>query len=238
MSLEAAWLNLKGTLKKQKQGTCGLYSFWYATLLLENLGRGKGIIYPRRCEGGTGESSRHFAKKNVNSGQGEVLSEAEMLTIINHYGYDTATYTPSGTDKRKAFITGHLNADRPILIPYLMDDDPEVVNLPTVYGGGPGAGAHWSLLIGEQGSEYLYLEPNKPNEIKRWNKDLLLASNDTVDNVKFVQYWKKPKKYGLDGLGDFDSWIHAKWKAGLMTTLYDVGSKSRQTLHQVLIAVS
>jgi hypothetical protein len=242
MSLEAAWGKLAKTLKKQKQGTCGVYSFWYATLLLGHLGGKKGIVYPRRCErpkGVTGESSRHFAKKNVNSGQGEILSEREMVTIVEHYGYSTTCYTPSGTDTRKAFITGHLNANQPILIAYLMGDyGPETVNTSTTYGGGPGAGAHWSLLIGESGSEYRYLEPNDPNQITVFNKDRLLAANACVDNVKFVQYWKKPGKHGLDGVGDFDSWIEAKWKAGLFTTVYDLGAKSRQTLNEVLIAVS
>jgi hypothetical protein len=238
MNLEEAWGKLAKTLKKQKQGTCGLYSFWYATLLLEQLGGTKGIVYPRRCEGGTGESSRHFAKENVNSGQGEVLSEWEMVTIVQHYGYDAACYVPTGTDTRKAFITKHLTANRPILIAYLMDDDPETVAHPTVYGGGAGAGAHWSLLINEDGTEYRYLEPNKPNQITTFNKDHMLASNACVDNVKFVQYWKKPKKHGLGGVGDFDTWIEAKWKAGLFTTVYNVGPKSRQTLNQVLIAVS
>ena len=200
MSLEAVWGRL-GKLKKQKQGTCGLYSFWYATLLLDALGVGKGIVYPRHCVGGTGESSRHFAKQNVNSGQGEVLSEWEMATIVEHYGYTATCYDPTSPNRR-AFITRHLNADQPILIPYLMDNDPEVVTKRAVYGGGDGCGAHWSLIIGESRDEYRYLEPNVPNQITTCDKTQLLASNACVDMVKFVQYWNKPQRHGLQGLGD------------------------------------
>jgi hypothetical protein len=239
MILEQVWGKLSTTLKPQKQGTCGLYSFWYATLLLEKLGCKKGIVYPRACEGGTGDSSRHFAKQNVKSGQGEILSEAEMVTIVNHYGYTPICYGKTSTDTRKAFITKHLKYDLPILIAYLEGDHgPEAVSNPTVYGGGKGAGPHWSLIINEDGTDYRYLEPNKPNKITAFGKNRLLSANDAVDNVKFAQYWMKPEKHDIAGVGDFPSWMSAKWKAGLMTTLYDVGPKSRQTLHHVLIAVS
>lgn len=241
-TLKEAWEGMTDDLKPQRQGTCGLYSFWYATQLLAELGGTKGIVYPRECEGSTGgwESSRHYAKRRVNSGQGEVMSEREMVTIVKHYGYKPHCYGSFFTDKRKAFITKHLNANQPILIPYLMDKNPEAVTKRAVYGVGgsqAGCGAHWSLIIAEQGDQYGYLEPNDPLTITWWNKDLLLASNACVDKVKYVQYWRKPGPKRLAPLGDFWFQCNAKKAAG-GDSLYDVGSKSRQSLDKVLIAVS
>ena len=183
----------------------------------------------------------------MNSGQGEVLSEREMVSIVVSYGYDATTYVPKNNDARKAFITRHLNANRPVLIPYLMGDTgPEAVWIPRVYGGGAGAGAHWSLIINEDNNEYRYLEPNDPNQITTCRKDTLLAANACVDKVKFVRYWFKPPKgkvddeSGIDGLGDFKFQGDALKKAGKVGAgaIYDVGPRSRQTLKKVLIAVS
>ncbi len=245
MSLEVAWGNL-GVLKPQRQGTCGLYSFWYATQLLAGLGGTKGIVYPRseemRDAGVTGESPRHYAKRKANSGQGEILSELEMMTVVQHYGYTGTPYPSGGTDNRAAFITGHLQADRPVLVAYLMDDVGPTTDTHTgVYGPNSvdsDSGSHWSLIINEDSTDYRYLEPNNPNKITTCAKNALLASNAAADGVKFARFWTKTGPVNLEEFGDFKWWIKAMWKAGRKTTLYDLGKKSRQSLNEVLIAVS
>ena len=47
-TLTDAYANVVSVLKPQKQGTCGLYSFWFATLLLNSIrGDKKQVVYPR-----------------------------------------------------------------------------------------------------------------------------------------------------------------------------------------------
>ncbi|AMV23649.1 hypothetical protein VT84_04505 [Gemmata sp. SH-PL17] len=238
MSLEDAWKGLSGVLKKQRQGTCGVYSLWYATELLAKLGGKKPIVYPRRGEmpkKATGESARHFAKQSASSGQGEVLSEAEMTLIVKHFGYTPTCYARQSTDKRKEFITEHLKADRPILVAYLMQNSP-VTSTSATGTAQDDYGAHWSLIINEDATEYRYLEPNNPNKITTCNKDIMLASNADVDGVIYDRFWMKPSKNKLQRIGDV-SWVSARFTAGF-STLYDLGSRDRQSLNYVLIAVS
>ena len=50
-NLKQAYDNCVGVLKPQRQGTCGLYSFWFATLLVNNINtEKKPIVYPRKHE--------------------------------------------------------------------------------------------------------------------------------------------------------------------------------------------
>jgi hypothetical protein len=78
-----------GTTGSQRGGTCGLYSLWYATILLSIVDPGdkRPPIYPRKHMLTSGMSSRQYSK-SIGSGQGEVLSWYEMFSIINRFGYE------------------------------------------------------------------------------------------------------------------------------------------------------
>src|SRR5665213_755897 len=73
---------------KQRGGECGLYSLWYASLLLSFIkSDGRKIIYPRKSYAPDQPGSRSFAKQAFGSGQGEILNWKEMHALITHFGY-------------------------------------------------------------------------------------------------------------------------------------------------------
>ncbi len=229
----AAW----STLKPQKQGTCGLYSFWYASLLLSQLDPNstRPIIYPRKGEGtGTlGISLRRYAK-SIGSGQGEVLSALEMENIIKKFKFQFATNV--GPKKRKQFITDAMGKNRPVLIPYMMGDTGPISSFPVGAVAGTDYGPHWSLIIAESEKGYVYIEPNNPNTVEHRTKESLLASNSFVDSYKYDRFWSK---------GSTDVSLPYHQRAGISPvgntkttdSYYDIGRKYRQKLADILIAV-
>lgn len=239
-SLFQAWTLLNGTLKPQKQGSCGLYSFWYATLLLSGLdSTRRPIVYPRNGEGvaaGVGEnpeSLRHFAKATVGSAQGEILTCAEMERIVLHYGYDRVSHI--GDAGRATFITTSLASERPVLIPYMMGPGGPIAVFPGGARPGVDYGPHWSLIFAESAIDYYLLEPNSPNTPMEVPKGRMLRSNAFTDNFKYQQFYDKalpnPTLPYHRGSG-----ISAS-PAGTTAAKYDLGSPLRQTLANVLIAV-
>lgn len=230
MSLYSAWIAASKTLKPQVQGDCGVYSFWYATVLLRQLGKaGHPVTYPRACHQKWYQRGTTIRKaaKGVGSAQGELLSVAEVTAVVEGFKY-TATVCPNDEDAREGFITTSLNANRPIMFAYICGNGP--VTVATATGTeGVDYGPHWSLLIDEHDDQYTYLNPHDPNKPVTCPKVQLLASNAEVDRVKYVRYWRKPKSHGLEMHGNTQP-----------TTgkFYDIGGPERQTLNNVLIAVS
>ena len=241
--LASAYDRACSTLKPQKQGTCGLYSFWYASLLLSQINPGtRPVIYPRGGEGGTGESLRHYAKHTIGSGQGEVQSCAEMVQIIRHFGYDCDAHVGAGG--REAFITRALEADRPVVFPYMFGGGGPIYWFPRgkdgARQGGTDYGPHWSLIYREMGSAYLYIEPNQPNTPVKQPKEIVLKSNAFVDSYKYDRYWSKGGRFAEDGTElpyDERSMIAPLGDIWTSEMKYDIGPKSRQALANVLIAI-
>ncbi len=247
-NLVEAYNGACGTLKPQKQGTCGLYSFWFASLLLAavNPSANKPIIYPRSGEGsGTaGESLRHYVKHTVHTissdggSQGEVLSCAEMEQVIRRFGYSYESHIGKGG--RQEFITRSLAANRPVMFPYMFGNTGPIYALPVGETGGVDYGPHWSLIYREFGAAYYYIEPNDPNHAVSHLKDVVLRSNSFVDSYKYDRYWSKggsTDKFGRPLPYDATSEINPVGNTPTSNTYYDIGDKSRQSLNNVLIAV-
>lgn len=239
-NLTGAYNSACKTLKPQKQGTCGLYSFWYATLLLAmvNPSAKKPIVYPRKGEGASSESLRHYAKHTVGSGQGEVLSCAEMEQIIGHFGYGYDSHV--GAAGRKEFVTRSLAANRPVLFPYMFGDTGPIYQFPAKSTPGVDYGPHWSLIYREFGAAYHYVEPNEPNHPVSFLKDVVLRSNSFVDSYKYDRYWSKGGKHTSKGKllpYEYQSGISPLGNTLTPAAYYDIGDKSRQVLNNVLIAV-
>ncbi len=180
-------------LKPQKQGTCGLYSFWYATVLLSTFKSNLPIVYPRKGmpeaekAGFSGESLRHFAKSN-GSGQGEVFTSQQMVKIIREFKYDCVEFRNESESARKAFISEALKAERPVLVPYAMGDEKPVsknVEDPL---------SHWSLIYDEDATEYVVLNPWYPNTPQHWTKQRVLKSNAYVDTHRYQKYFVKEQR--------------------------------------------
>lgn len=236
-SLAEAYIRLSSTLKPQKQGTCGLYSFWFATLLLNELqSGGRPPVYPRSGEGaGTTESMRKFSK-GIGSGQGEVLTCSEMEQIISHFGYACESHTSESG--RPEFITRSLRANRPVLFPYIMGNFGPISSLNPKYQAGVDYGPHWSLIIDEWGDLYSYIEPNRPNKPTYVLKRKVLASNSASDQYKYERYWLKEGFTFQSTKPPFPKKSPDPLQGNKMKTkYYDIGDKSRQKLANVLIAV-
>lgn len=234
MSLYAAWSACSSQLKPQVQGDCGVYSFWYATVLLRHLDpTNHAVTYPRANHEASlkGKSIRAVAKKEVGSGQGELFTAAEMAKVIGEFKYTAKVHTgPSNT--RAAFITAALAAKQPVLFAYICGGGKAVTtgNWGNATGtAGTHYGPHWSLIIKEGGDAYTYLNPHNPNLPVTQNRQEVLKSCGTVDSVKYVRYWSKPGPHGLMAFGN------TKPTSG---KYYDIGDESRQNLNGVLIAVS
>jgi hypothetical protein len=61
---------------KQRGGECGLYSLWYASLLLSFIkSDDRKIVYPRKSYAPDQPGSRSFAKQAFGFGQGEIELE-------------------------------------------------------------------------------------------------------------------------------------------------------------------
>lgn len=228
VDLAEAYNKACGSLKPQKQGTCGLYSFWYASLLLSFVKpSARPITYPRKGEHPGvwgGESLRHYAKHSVGSGQGEVLSCAEMEQIVRKFGYNCDSHV--GATGREAFITRSLEAGRPILFPYMFGNGGPIYWFPKGKSGGTDYGPHWSLIYREMGGSYLYIEPNVPNTPVKQPKEVVLKSNSFVDQYKYDRYWSKAGK--TDDVGqplpyDWQSAVAPVGNTSTPEAHYDIG---------------
>lgn len=243
-------------MKPQVQGTCGIYSFWYATILLHHLNGAKYPVvpFPRACHGGDkGKSMRHYAKKSIGSAQGELLTTAEMVNLVEHFGYEATVYhwytNPWG--RRPGFITESLKANRPVLFAYLMGAPAPVTKATATVKDKPGP--HWSLIIAETTTDYGYIEPNNPNEEKalhashgqilsqlRWYpKNQVLESNASVDEVKLEQKWvRHAYAQPVDRTQKDLRRNSEKVKGATVKKTYDLGDRAAgQSLNDVLIAV-
>ncbi|HUB50156.1 MAG TPA: hypothetical protein VMB73_34735 [Acetobacteraceae bacterium] len=239
-SLVSAYGELRSGLVKQKQGTCGLYSFWYATLLLAIVNpTTRAIPYPRSSTdtaNSGGESMRHYAKHQHSSGQGEVLTCAEMEDIISHFGFTHHSHI--NKDGRGAFITSSLAQSRPVLFPYMMGNGGPIWSIPPNSTGGTDYGSHWSLIFHETEGNYFYIEPNNPTKLTRRDKQTVLKSNSFVDSYKYDRYWLKGNNSRVTPVQNVIVSTLFGLGVGFGYKYYDIGQKDRQNLANVLVAVS
>lgn len=218
-----------GTTGSQRGGTCGLYSLWYATILVGILNPGgRQPIYPRKHMNSSGISSRQYSKSPaVGSGQGELLNWNEMRSIIHHFGWDCDVADAPDENQRRTFIDFCLGKDRPVLFAYMEGGNPGVGCHPiraydAMYPDG--CGSHWALLIGEQGGDYVFIDPHWPNSLKTAPKDVLLDSNANAD--------------GGPGFKKIETIVQRSTKQGSKTKDYDLGDpQARQSLNNLLVSV-
>lgn len=249
MDLLTAFRNTYAHMKPQVQGTCGIYSFWYATILLNHMDPASHptVPFPRACHNAgsqLGSSMRKFAKDTIKSGQGELLSGHEMRLLVRNFGYARESYW--GKTTREAYVTEHLTAGHPILFAYLCGNGP--VTAATAVGTAQDHyGPHWSLLIAETPDHYGYINPHAYRDqfnavwpipqFLWYPKKTVLDSNAAVDDVKYDQYWRKVGKGNLTRVGAVQTPMPTV-PAGTKTKEYNLGdSVGRQRLNNVLIAV-
>lgn len=249
-NLKDAYTLCAGVLKPQRQGTCGLYCFWFSTLLLNSINTNqKPIVYPRKHEqrtadpsvtkGNEARSLREFAKASLGSGQGELLTISEILTTIIRFRWDWVVHV-SGGEERRAFITDQLKANKPVMFSHLAGGARAMPI--TVVPPDRQCGPHWSLIIDEDADHYEFIEPNEPTALKRERKDVVLESNANVDAFAMDKTWVKPvfRKDGTIPLAISSAQLPELQK--LYPTLdfspaatYDVSR--RQALNNLLVAV-
>lgn len=260
MNLIGAYNKLSSTLKRQVQGTCGLYTFWYATLILQELQKhavkpsGSTInkppdVFPRRREGVSSKhpmSLRCYAKSKLHSGQGEVNSKEEIEKIINHYGYKFESSKVQDDISRKIFISSSISNKRPVLCaflsqgpsnPPLTPPDPSDLTKKPSGNVGEHYGAHVCLIVGVTTKNYRCIDPNEPTNLKDWDRKKLLKSNSYADAFPYPRYW------GKTGGGVTEPRTDPKiTQSGLSGTYkYDINDPNRkaknQCLNNVLVAV-
>lgn len=237
-------------LRPQKQGTCGLYSVWFSSLLLSKLPNSttQPSAYPRKGVNGgpKGSSLRSYAKQEFGSAQGEVLSIAEMLIITRKANLNTRYIVWTDEPTARRFISGSLSSKQPVLFPYLFGANGLESAVPNHRQCGP----HWSVIYDEEQDVYNCLEPNNPNTPVRWLKSDVLKSNAIVDDFKMDRFWEKmplasgpayQQKSPIRPMGNdetaakqvvaFDQSFDSGAK------LYDVGANRAQSLSHLLVAV-
>lgn len=249
-NLSEAYANCQTVLKPQKQGTCGLYSFWFATLLRNNINpEKKPIVYPRKMEertamgvtkGNEGRSLREFTKDQslggIHSGQGELLSLMEVILMIGEFKWDWLAHIAGG-DGRKRFITESFSKNRPVMFAHLAGGSPSmpITAIPPDRACGP----HWSLLITETTDEYEFIDPNHPLATEKLPKTQILRSNEIVDSFAMEKEWIKPNWRPPSGdplvlsRSQFDDWQKKYGVAAAQTYIVD----RRQALKNLLVAI-
>ncbi len=237
-TLSDAYYNIQKILKPQKQGTCGLYSFWFATLMLNSIRTGrKQVVYPRGCEGGAvdGVSLRKFTKDTLGSAQGELLNHDEIAAMIHGFGWDFEV-NDGGGEQRKTFITNSLRQTRPVMFSYLAGGasyggEQAVMPLRSVPAN-RACGPHWSLIVDESNMAYGFVEPNHPNGMKWDSKQTILRSNEIVDDFVMDRWWVKPASSpkGQATVQPYAQGVQFK-------KVYDVKVAGRQALNNLLFAV-
>ncbi|MCI0702026.1 MAG: cysteine protease ATG4 [Planctomycetia bacterium] len=254
MDLYDAWQGAKGILKPQVQGDCGVYSFWYATVLLRQIKPSdpREVIYPRShpnpeervrlfkllgrppldrdWSGGAitkDKSIRHRVKNLVGSGQGEILTEQEMVLVVTSFGYN-CTGNLIQIDPAE-FVSSNLKSNTPVLFAYMKGKSGPIFSIPSGATGGTDYGSHWSLIIKEEGSNYIYLDPHDPNTPQKYPKSTVLKSNAFVDDYKYVRYWAKGRGSYVSPVGN---------TAPTSGDFYDIGQGGRtQKLANALVGV-
>jgi hypothetical protein len=216
---------------------------WYASVLLRQIEPAhRPVVYPRKHQspgtdwssGPVGESIREYAKKGLKSGQGEVLSFAEMQKVIEHFGYQCEASSAGGNRLRETFISRSLAANRPVLFAYTKGNIGPVNALTATGTAGSDYGSHWSLIIKEESGNYTYLDPHDPNTPEVFPKALVLTSNANVDAQKYCRYWAKARPGDLQMVGSSAPIA----PAGTFIKIYDINQGGRdQVLKNVLIAV-
>ncbi len=255
-----AYNNICSGLIPQMQGTCGVFAFHYAALLLQKLDEDRripGVERPpvdppkkRYGDAVTEDGSiRKRAKVLVHSAQGETLTVDEMTTLVNSYtGYHAEPFT---CGIARAFITKHLASGHPVLIAYWMRGGfgpwtlAQEKKTPTKPEE---SGSHWSVIVGEQGGNYQVINPHNPVHLQNYDQATLLISNSDVDEKLYARYWEKTKSTTeMDpyAVGRYKTSIEeAKPPKGLWGLLfgrrpdYDIGRHRRvQRLKNVMVAV-
>lgn len=240
-TLTDAYNNVVSVLKPQKQGTCGLYSFWFATLLLNSIRTDrKPVVYPRGCEGMPpgGLSLRNFSKVALGSGQGELLNYDEIFGMIVGFGWDF-DFDGGGGEQRQAFISKSLSQNKPVMFSFLAGGSSyggEILVMPlTDIPLDRGCGPHWSLIVAENADGYGFVEPNQPLRIKWDYKTRVLRSNEIVDSFVMAEEWVKPV-----GTPPGQSTVMprpAVLRPDLHRRTYTVKVNGRQALNNLLFAV-
>lgn len=255
IKLTDSYTKICSNLEPQIQGTCGIYSFYIAARILQDAVKSPAVPPPRRkhasIANAAGPSMRSFAKLNLDSGQGEILTETEMLGLITGHGYKALAFNASTT--KQAFISDCLSKEWPVLIAFLSDGRLDG-RLTAARADG---GAHWSVIIGESPAPpasptaYFAINPHNPKSRRTWDITNTLASNGIVDGIKFVRYWEKRKSGELDeirgALTPAQKVLLKAQKAGTKPrgsgkSIYDLGGEFKdrhlkQALNNVLIAV-
>jgi hypothetical protein len=207
MNLLDAYEQVRASLRPQVQGTCGLYSFYNAVQILRQIDPSRPAVpAPKKSEAGpkATASLRQYAKRELRSGQGEILSAAEMITFIKAWGYRCEACQADGSAARQDFLAVQTRGGKPVLIAYLADEDSTgIVPVPNAASGD--SGAHWSLVIGAKGGDALVVEPNDPGNLRTWPLAGLLLANAMTDTKKFARFWSKtvttPTAAGLQQYG-------------------------------------
>lgn len=233
MNLEQAYTAAASTLMPQKQGTCGLYCFWYASVLLAKINNTTSIIYPRRGQRPTGSNAqtlrnwvKHTLRASPNS-QGEILTVQEMEDMIHAFQYQCSS-SQSATGGQN-FITTSLASNRPVAIAYLHSN--ALPAGPVTTGTSADCGAHWGLIYKEDTTSYTYLNPHYPNTPQVAAKQALLASSAAVDTVPLDQHWAKLPGGGLSN--NPQTVNSTRFSGG---TVYDLGPP-RQNLQNALVSI-
>ena len=234
--LSVKYNNIKVMFKPQVQGDCGVFSFYYAARLRREVDSKRPQVWPPRkslyektTDLGSEYSLRFLAKTGLLSAQGEILTADEMVRFVIISGYEGKLCKESKQSKRASFISDSLEADCPVLIPYIMSQT------------GPtsrkvkGSGSHWSVIINELSNRYVCINPWYPTSAKLYDKKMLLDSNQNVDKVKYSRYWIKPLGGGLKVVGNKKP---KNLKRRGAKKLYDIfPGKRKQTLRYSLVRV-
>lgn len=269
--LTDSYNNVKGSLRPQVQGTCGIYSFYNAVRILRDINaRNPTVPAPKKSEKLPSDapgSLRHYSKAHLNSGQGEILTGTEMVTLIATHRYAPLNFSRSGAVNaaaKKIFLSRCMKSGYPVLVAYIAGGTPVVCKDTTAAD----TGAHWSLIIDTNATHATVVEPNAPTVAKVWPLDDLLLSNSKTDDGKFVRYWAKqvfhPGEYdrqmgtcgpkattpkvhatrGIDAIGSSAAGFAPSWnpRTGGKVGVYDIGGATGtrhtdQDLNNVLIAI-
>jgi hypothetical protein len=234
-TLVDAYQEVGPTLIPQMQGTCGVFSFHYAARLLQALAAPDKVrpIDPpkKRYDATANKSIRSEAKRILHSAQGEIQTGKEMVKLVELYGYGAQLYRGPGPG-RAFFINNQLAEQHPVLVAYWMG-----VNAPVIKD--IEAGAHWSVIIGIDGDDYLVINPYYPRDLKHYDKANLLVSNANVDGISYARYWTKLRFQELDPYSKVAGKEATNITPSANPDRYDIARNGRkQQLACVLVAVS